>query len=80
MSDREEHQQPAVDSRPKKAAKKKAASSKKKVDPSDASPPVERQRPKAKLDFQQKQAVDYVRTATRNNVWYYRDRYPAEIA
>uniref|UniRef100_A0A061RAU5 Gtp-binding protein lepa n=1 Tax=Tetraselmis sp. GSL018 TaxID=582737 RepID=A0A061RAU5_9CHLO len=28
----------------------------------------------ASLTFQQKQQVDYIRTATRKNVWYYRDR------
>jgi len=73
MSDREEHQQPAQDSRPKKAIKKKGAAAKKAAEPSGPSPPTNQRRP-AKLDFQQKQVVDYVRTATRNNVWYYRDR------
>ncbi|KAL0048599.1 hypothetical protein WJX82_006753 [Trebouxia sp. C0006] len=73
MSDREEHQQPAQDSKPKKAIKKKGAAAKKAAEPSGPSPPTSQRRP-AKLDFQQKQVVDYVRTATRNNVWYYRDR------
>lgn len=82
MADREEHQQPAEDSRPKKATKKKmgkkvgkkVATANKAVDSSSGLPPAAKQRPAAKLDFQQKQAVDYIRTATRNNVWYYRDR------
>ncbi len=26
------------------------------------------------MTFEQKQMVDYVRTATRKNIWYYRDR------
>lgn len=73
MSDREEHQQPAQDSRPKKAIKKKGAAAKKPTESSGPSSPTKQRRP-AKLDFQQKQVVDYVREATRNNVWYYRDR------
>lgn len=73
MSDREEHQQPAENSKPRKAVKKKATPAKKAADSTGATPPTKERRP-AKLDFQQKQAVDYVRTATRNNIWYYRDR------
>lgn len=30
--------------------------------------------PFASMTFEQKQAVDYIRTATRKNIWYYRDR------
>ncbi len=36
--------------------------------------PKEKQRPE-RLNFQDKQVIDYIRTATRDNVWYYRDRY-----
>ena len=75
MADREEHQQPAVDRKPKKGTKKKAVTSKKVTEAASTPPPTEQRRPAAKLTFKQKQATDYIRTATRNNVWYYRDRW-----
>ena len=35
--------------------------------------PKEKQRPD-RLSFEDKQVIDYIRQATRDNVWYYRDR------
>ena len=79
MVDQEEHQQPAKAKKGKSGTtNKKAAAAKKGAGASGTPPtqqrtgPIERQ--PAKLSFKQKQVVDYVRTATRHNVWYYRDR------
>jgi len=73
MSDQEEHQQPAVDNRPRRVKKKKVAAKKKPQDP-ETPPPAERPKGRPKLSLNDKQQVDYIRTATSGNVWYYRDR------
>lgn len=82
MADPEEHQQPAKAKKgtgKKGTTNKKAAATKKSAGASGIPPPAQQrkgptERQPAKLTFKQKQAVDYVRTATRHNVWYYRDR------
>ena len=83
MVDQEEHQQPAKGNKgttgKKGTTNKKAAAAKKGAGASGTPPAAQQrngpsERPPAKLTFKQKQAVDYVRTATRHNVWYYRDR------
>lgn len=79
MADQEEHQQPAQDDRPKRTKKKKSSASKKKVPQKQAAvtppaPPAERPEGRVKRTLYDRQQVDYVRTATAGNVWYYRDR------
>ena len=86
MVDQEQHQQPAKGKKVKKGTKAKKGTANNKAAPAkkgagaSGKPPVAQQRkatgerPPAKLDFKQKEAVDYIRTATRRNVWYYRDR------
>lgn len=85
MADQEEHQEPAKGTKAKKGATGKKGTSNKKAPAKKGAgasgpPPTTQQRQgpserkPAKLTFKQKEAVDYVRTATRHNVWYYRDR------
>lgn len=83
MVDQEEHQQPAKAKKGttgKKGTTNNKATSAKKGAGASGTPSAAQQRKgpsdrqPAKLSFKQKQAVDYVRTATRHNVWYYRDR------
>ena len=83
MADQEEHQQPATGTKAKKGATGKKGTLNKKAAPAkkgagaSGTPPTRQgpsERKPAKLTFKQKEAVDYVRTATRQNVWYYRDR------
>lgn len=74
MSDQEEHQQPAEDRRPRRVKKKKAVAKQNVTESAAPTPPAERPKGRPKLSLKDKQQVDYIRTATSGNVWYYRDR------
>lgn len=71
MSDPSASAPVAEDKKPKKRIKKKST---KKADQEE--PAVLKVRPtgRAEMNFEDKQMVDYVREATKKNVWYYRDR------
>lgn len=57
---------PPAAAEPKKTKKKK--------DPMEGWVPKKREPRRHKMSFYEIQVHDYVRTATRKNVWYYRDR------